>query len=455
MKAMRYHSHRKELETLLSLDCLTLSLSPLHCSTEDGHHIKLGLYTLVPPSMAGADRISALPEELKISILSRLEVIDAIRTLALSRSWRCIWTLLPCLRLGPRLDILDGPDRPLLIFHLRHSFLSDQSALIQRILDLLLQKGLLKELCLFSNGQFIEIHLPAFQSVNILELFGCSITLPTGFLGFKSLTSLKLEDVKISNRDLHLLIHASNNLTIFTFQFDSTPSNDPLSVNISLPLLRHLQFEICESVEKVSIISAPSLERAHIIITGYANYSSEKLAWVTLGLVTSAAMVSSLHLDRHVLKSLSLVSLPFNFTFPRLRCLKVFLDITAMDKRMHDVFIWLLRTMPFLGELKVKLLDDSLRQTNMVALMRDLFLKKQDGIFCLDQTLESVMIDTLISNNVTNLMPTVTLVKFFLLNAKALKLMKIRQHRLRFERSMIVELLKAKMTSSDAKVIIE
>ncbi|KAJ3700862.1 hypothetical protein LUZ61_004567 [Rhynchospora tenuis] len=426
------------------------------------------------------DRISFLPEELKISILSRLELQDAIRTSALSRSWRRIWTLLPSLRLGVGCtrdlfgdDNNDGPVRstwiervhhlvsslrgPLLVFELGHKFDTHQSVLIQSILDLLLQKGLLEELylCCFCRGdQLVALHLPlpSFQSIKALELWGCHIILPSGFHGLNCLTSLKLFDIKISNDDLHLLIHASNNLT--TLKLSLGDSNDPLSLNISLPLLRYLEFETFESFEKVSVISAPSLERAYIYVTfrNFAAYRSAKLAWVTLGLLTSVAMVSSLHLGLHVIKSLSLVALPFNFTFTGLRCLYCSLHINTMDKRMHDVFIWLLRSAPFLEELH--LWERSSGQTNMVALIRELLLKKQDGISCLDQTLKRVMINTNILNDLTNLVPSITLVKFFLLNAKVLKLMKIWQYTFPLESSMLMELQKAKITSSDAKMVI-
>ncbi|KAJ1684957.1 hypothetical protein LUZ63_016347 [Rhynchospora breviuscula] len=424
---------------------------------------------------AETDRISFLPREIIIPILSRIELQDAIRTSALARSWRRLWTLLPSLRLGVSQDLF-GDDNsdfpvpstwiervhrlvsflrgPLLVFSLVHNFESYQSALIQNILDLLLQKGLLQELllcCFCDPDNRVVLHLPSFQSVKTLELWGCHIILPSGFHGFNCLNSLILHGVEISNDDLHFLIHASNNLT--TLKLSLGDSKHPLSLNISLPLLRYLEFYIFESFEKVSVISAPSLEKACICITSrnFAAYTSQKLARVTLGLLTSVAMVSSLHLGPDVFKSQSLVALPFNFTFIGLRCIKCSLDINAMDKRMHDVFIWLIRSAPFLEELDLWVTIT--RQTNRDALLiKELLLKEQDGISCLNQTLTSITIDTNIFNDPINLVPFITLVKFFLLNAKVLKLLKI-LHLNPFEPSMIVELQEAKMTSSHAKLV--
>ncbi|KAJ4752661.1 F-box family protein [Rhynchospora pubera] len=422
-----------------------------------------------------ADRISFLPEEIKISILSRLRLKYAVRTSALARSWRRIWTLLPSLCLDRYFDPLGLPlpvwytndpvtpnwiERvhhlvsslrgPLLAFRLSHNLRPDQSPLLQSLLHLLLQKGLVETLKLYTNRGLVPVHLPPFQYVKVLELWRCNIILPPTFCGFNSLTTLVLIHVEISNHHLHLLIHASTHLT--TLVLRSVTSKDSLSLNINLPLLRHLKFGIHESAEKVSVISAPCLEQAEISIAKHTDNGSEKLPRVTLGLVTSVAMASSLHLDCDVVNFLSLVTLPFNFTFPRLRCLKLFLNIINMDKGMHDVFIWFLRCMPFLEELKVKVLqfgDNSSMQTNKVK-VRELLLKKQDDISCLNQTLKSVTIGV----DIADVMTSITVVKFFLLNAKVLKLMKIRQYEFCFEPSMIMELQKVKMASLDAKVVL-
>ncbi|KAK3126212.1 hypothetical protein QOZ80_7AG0553230 [Eleusine coracana subsp. coracana] len=53
---------------------------------------------------AGEDRLSALPDDVLVLILLRLETEDAARTCVLSNRWRRIWTLLPELRFDAALD---------------------------------------------------------------------------------------------------------------------------------------------------------------------------------------------------------------------------------------------------------------------------------------------------------------------------------------------------------------
>ncbi|KAJ3700921.1 hypothetical protein LUZ61_004626 [Rhynchospora tenuis] len=340
-----------------------------------------------------ADRISFLPLEIKLSILSRVEVRDAVRTSALAQSWRHLWTLLPCLRVAYMGDKLGVPGHdydmttsaswmervhhllssllgPIFDFELTHSglpyFVDDQSPLFQSLLDLLLLKGGLKKLDLFIDMDHVVINLPSFSSLKVLQLYGCHVILPAGFRGFSHLTKLDLFYVKISNEDLNLLIHTSNNLTDLV-RLDCVASEDPLSVNLNFPLMTHLDFSINEFIEEVSVISAPCLEQANISLI-CTNYNPEKLARMILRLVTSVATISSLDLFIDVLKYFSIVALPFNFTFPRLRCLKFLLNIYTMDKKMYDAFIWLIRSMPYLEELQIELRNDDSSQTNNVAI---------------------------------------------------------------------------------------
>ncbi|KAJ3700915.1 hypothetical protein LUZ61_004620 [Rhynchospora tenuis] len=432
--------------------------------------------------MEEVDRISSLPKEIKISILSRLEVKDAVRTSALAKSWRHLWTLLPSLRLGCYLDRLgDPPNRgfpprlapsiwikrvhhlvsslrnPLLHFELSDYFRAGQSLLLQGLLDLLLQKGGVHSLTFSSLFGFpkyrdcVLVKLPSFPSLKELTLFGCRVLLPTGFRGFHRLTTLKLQNVFIFNDDLNLLIHPSYNLTTLVM-LDCMAPKYPLSVNISLPLLRHLAFQINGSIEKVSITSAPCLEKAHINVEEIEvgdDHRLQKLARMTLRLLTSVAMVSSLRLDNSAFKCLSECALPISFTFPRLRHLKLLLSIASMDKSMFDVFLWLLRSMPFLEELEWESLHSTWTERDAV-LMKELFLKRQDGLSCLNQTLKRVTMNMII----WDVMTSTTVFKFFLLNANVLKLMKIVNWSSEVEPSMIEELQKAEVTSSNAKVVI-
>ncbi|KAJ4818241.1 F-box family protein [Rhynchospora pubera] len=430
------------------------------------------------------DRISSLPKEIRISILCRLEIKDAVRTSALAKSWRHLWTLLPRLRLGCYLDRLGYPPSrgfppplapslwikrvhhlvsslrgPLLDFELSHYFRVGQSPLLQSLFDLLLKKGGggVHSFTFSSHHGFpkyhdcVLLHLPSFPSLKQLTLYGCRILLPPGFPGFPHLTTLKLQNVFIFNDDLNLLINPSYNLTTLVMLDCASPKN-PLSVNISLPLLTHLEFQINKYIKKVSVNSAPCLEEARISVEEIEvgdDSRLQKLARVTLGLLTSVATVTSLCLDNSAFKYLSVCTLPISFTFPRLRRLKLLLSIAFMDKRMCDVFLWLLRSMPFLEELEWESLHSTWTESDAV-LMRELFLKRQDGLSCLDQTLKRVTMNMII----WDVMTSTTVVKFFLLNANVLELMKIVNWSSEVEASMIEELQKAKVTCSNAKVVI-
>ncbi|KAJ4772595.1 F-box/FBD/LRR-repeat protein [Rhynchospora pubera] len=420
--------------------------------------------------MGGVDRISALPDEIKISILSRLKVKYAIRTSALARSWRHLWTHLPCLRLGlrPYQDRLGGNTAsvttdwierahhlvsslrgPLDLFELIHRFTSDQAPLIQRLLHLLLQKGGVEKLYLEFLYHPQLVHLPPFHSLKVLQLCKCHVLLPNGFQGFRSLTTLELDHVQISSDHLNFLIHTSNNLTTFLGS-EFLVSEDPLSITITSPLLRHLTFEIDDSIEKVSVSSAPCLEKVEIMdcILNRTDSSSKKLAPVALGLLVSVATVSSLNLESNILRSLSLVTLPIDFSFSQLRSLSFDFYIDTMNERMCDAFFWLLRSMPFLEELNL-LYEYSGQINRVVILMEELLGKESDGISCLNQTLKSVTIST------SDIMNAINFGKYILLNAKVLKLMKF--HCLKWsyvEPGIIEELQKAEVTPSNAKVVI-
>ncbi|KAJ3705412.1 hypothetical protein LUZ61_009117 [Rhynchospora tenuis] len=431
-------------------------------------------------SMAEADRLSFLPLEIKLSILSRVEVRDAVRTSALAQSWRHLWTLLPCLRVAYTRDKLGVPGYdydmttsatwmervhhllsslrgPIFDFQLIHYclpyFVEDQSPLFQSLLDLGFLKGGLETLDFAIEWVDVVIHLPSFSSLKVLQLSGCHVVLPVGFRGFRRLTTLDLHFVKISNDDLNLLIHTSNNLTTWV-RLDCVPSDDSdsLSVHLNFPLLRHLDFSINEFIEEVSVISAPCLEQANISLS-CTNYNPEKLARIIFRLLTSVATVSSLDLYVDVLEYLSIVALPFNFTFPRLRCLKFLLNFDTMDHKMYDAFIWLIRSMPYLEELEIELRNGDSSQTNSIAtLMRELLVNKHDGFACLDQTLRSVTISMVGKFDVVASIP---MIQFFLLNANVLKLLKI-EYSMIYENalSMIEELQKADVTSPNAKVVI-
>ncbi|KAJ4795134.1 F-box/RNI-like/FBD-like domains-containing protein [Rhynchospora pubera] len=425
--------------------------------------------------MAEAGGISLLPLDIIIKILSHLlQFKDVVRTSAVARSWRHLWTLVPSLRLcchrdrlGDTLDFSTSSDVcswvervnrlisssrvPLVDFELTltvkaRNIGAQLSPLLLSLFELLLQKGGgLVTLYLHFSSPDVAINLPYFHALKVLKLNSCHVILPTDFRGFNHLTTLKMHAVQISNDDLNLLIRQSCNLTTLLVHGCGNSTN-PLSINISLPLLRHLDFIIDEYVEKVLVISAPCLEEARFSEAWEDDYNL-MLGWLILELVSSVPMVSSLELSLNVRQYFSLVTLP---TFPRLRCLKFPLYINIKDKRTYDALIWLLRSMPFLEELHLLLFAYSSRAG---ILQRELLVKKHDDLSCLNQTLKTVRIRSELLGVV---MTSITVVKFFMLNAKVLKLMKIEYCRgSEIEPRMVEELEESELTSSDAEVIIQ
>lgn len=258
--------------------------------------------------MAGVDRISALPVEIKISILSRLDVKYAVRTSALSRSWRHVWTLLPELtfcyfRHESSDSFLSHVDRlvsslrgPILRFRLMmHADSTEHSTSLQRFLQIIFEKGGLDTLWMFNTGEPVQFRLPQFNSLKELNLSNCSVALPDNFKGFKCLTKLSLDEVCLSEKDLQLLVNRSRNLTTARFLLCLT---EPLSVTFSSPLLTELQFRILDFVKSVKVVFAPCLRQVRISGEGF---NPEEIAGATLRFMTSIACVSSLTLDYYIL----------------------------------------------------------------------------------------------------------------------------------------------------------
>ncbi|KAJ1685008.1 hypothetical protein LUZ63_016398 [Rhynchospora breviuscula] len=404
--------------------------------------------------MAGVDRISALPEETKMFILSLLPITDAVRTSVLSPSWRHLWTLLP----GFAADVIfvGAPDRhntilrwteivgrnlsslrgPIHHFSLRYYYRPSLPCRLQDFLDVISQKDALQTISLYCVGHRLQVQLPFFRLLRDLDLSWLDIILPSDFTGFEQLTSLKLRRVGISQQDIQLLIDGSKKLTSIDCLLCSDRINDdteqPLSVTFNCPLLKYLCFNFCKNSAEARIISAPSLEKACVTASSLVIAPPlEKLVWVgvaTLRFLAGAAQVSHLSLDLDVLKSLSRVDVPPTpqIHFHQLRCLELIGVMFYMDRRMYKVFCSLLRSMPFLERLELEC-DEPMgyeeRLNELDPITPNEYKKKEAGYLCLDQTLRRVAISIESLGDIENLM---WMIHFILLNANVLELMKIK-----------------------------
>ncbi|KAJ3704353.1 hypothetical protein LUZ61_008058 [Rhynchospora tenuis] len=431
--------------------------------------------------MDGDDRISALPEEIKVSILSRLSIIDAVRTSVLSTSWRHLWTLLPGFRtdldfsrdlnlfdydpevarsrwraiVERLLSSLRGPIR-----HVRlQPPLYDESA-IPTLLPFIYQKGAaLEKLCLHTNMHCFQI--PYFRLLKHLHLHWVRICLPADFQGFHHLTHLKLKHVKISRRDIHLLVNQSKKLTSFCSHYKLYPPDErSLSVTFNCPLLKSVYFIFHEFCKETRISSASCLESASIDaqLDAPAGSLAEHLALLaapTMKFLSDVAHVSHLSLASVVLKCLSRVDVPhhFHLHFHQLRCLVLDDYMSYIDKRMFEMFCSLLKRMPCLELLKIECYNSEEDEELVDRTPMNEYMNKQDGFHCFDQTLRKVAVFTC---KLTSINIMMWIMYFVLLNAKMLDYIEItfKVGDPQLTSSIIEELCEVEKASSNAKVFL-
>ncbi|KAJ3704352.1 hypothetical protein LUZ61_008057 [Rhynchospora tenuis] len=435
------------------------------------------------------DRISALPEEIKVSILSLLSITDAVRTSVLSSSWRHLWTLLPGLHAGHKLvhdlnlfpeGLLRGLDSevaksrwrrtvqrllsslpgPIHYITLASPFRDDPA--LPTFLDLIYQKGAaLEKLNLESMIARTWLQLPYFRSLKQLRLYCVRLCLPADFQGFHQLTDLKLHTVHISRRDIMLLVNQSKKLTFFESYYALHPDPDDdnsLPVTFNCPLLKTVEFLFCEFCKEGMISSAPCLERASFFasLDGLGSLAEElaSLAAPTMKFLAHVAHVSHLSFCFRVLKCLSLVDVPHALHFHQLRCLELDEELCHFDIRMYGMFCCLLKRMPCLELLKIKCDLPEEYDELVYPIPVNEYMKKQDGFRCLDRTLKTVAVYTF---DLTYINTIMWMVHFILLNANVLECFEIT-----FEESdpqvissIFEELCEAEKASLDAKVVLQ
>ncbi|KAJ4770006.1 F-box/FBD/LRR-repeat protein [Rhynchospora pubera] len=333
--------------------------------------------------MGEVDRISDLPEEIKVTILSYLPTTDAVRTSVISRSWRHLWTFLTSLHahldsyrqsigstesFGRILSSFRGPIRH---FSLRCFLHDSNQSCLQHFLEIIFRKCGLWALSVNCMHLPVSVQLPSFRSLRDLHFEWIDISLPSDFGGFEQLTSLKLHSVWISQRDVQLLIDGSKKLMSIELSIehfkspeDAAPGERPSLVCLNCPLLNSLRFDFTEKNEaQLRIISAPCLESAHITAGTMVSRTVEGLIRVgaaTLNLMPDIAHISHLSLNSEVLECLpfSDVEAPVPHTLPvhfrQLRCLKLIDQTCYMDETMFRVLCCFLRSMPFLENFELQ-----------------------------------------------------------------------------------------------------
>ncbi|KAJ3700924.1 hypothetical protein LUZ61_004629 [Rhynchospora tenuis] len=348
--------------------------------------------------MAGVDRISVLPEEIKVSILFRLPSLSPMPSAR---------------RLSPAPGVNSGP--------------SSWSSCAG---------------------------LPYFRLLQDLKLFNVDISLPSNFRGFEQLTDLILYKVYISQQDIQSLINGSKKLRIiqcFLLRDDGAPS---LSVTFSCPSLEYICFRFYMNNAEVRIISAPCLEVAHVTAPLWS--APPELVWVgaaALKFLADIAQVSYLSLSPYVLMGLSQVGVPHTLRFHQLRCLELSM-ILSIDQTMHKVFCSLLRSMLLLEILELtcyESMESGKRLYESDPILPDEY-KKVDGYLCLNQTLRRVAISM---ENLRGLKDLMWSIHFMFLNANVLEVIRITYcNEDPMVKSRILEdLRKVEKASSDAQIV--
>jgi hypothetical protein len=229
-----------------------------------------------------SDRLSSLPLEMKVKIISRLTVEEAVRSSTLSSTWRKPWTEMP------------------------EVFLCDRKfsqtkfiTLVDRVLSLHI--GRIEEFAISGHKNYhdvfakwmlmlserspssIKIKLDAEPEYRIpsciffitgledLYLQNCIISLPREFQGFKNLSYLHLNDFSSTDSDIKKLIcfcPVLTNLILSSFEGISC-------LNIQAPKLGYLYVE--GDFEDIQL-DAPDLEEASITLHKDEAYQSVPVA---------------------------------------------------------------------------------------------------------------------------------------------------------------------------------
>uniref|UniRef100_A0A0E0CLK7 F-box domain-containing protein n=1 Tax=Oryza meridionalis TaxID=40149 RepID=A0A0E0CLK7_9ORYZ len=192
-------------------------------------------------SAVSLDRLSSLPPDIKVTILSKLNVLDAIRTTILSRAWRNMWTTSPKIIVSDLYGISDFSEGttarskfvtlvdlalllhngPLVSFSIR--CLRIYHDVFDRWMHMLSRKKPRSITIKFLWGDYYKIPSSIFSVINLdyLHLKRCIIHLPQEFEGFKRLTVLNLKYFSSTDSDINNLIsscHLLNTLRLKYFE---------------------------------------------------------------------------------------------------------------------------------------------------------------------------------------------------------------------------------------------
>uniref|UniRef100_A0A0D9VGR0 F-box domain-containing protein n=1 Tax=Leersia perrieri TaxID=77586 RepID=A0A0D9VGR0_9ORYZ len=180
---------------------------------------------LEPTSALTLDKFSRLPQEIKATILSKLNSLDAIRTSILSSAWRNVWTTLREIHLADQYLSWGSSETTMrsnfitlvdlaLLFHngplVSFTIIGAKRYhdVFDRWMYMLSRKKPRSITIKFYSGHYYK-NLSSLFSINGLEylhLKRCIIGMPQDFEGFKLLTDLSLKYFSSTDSDINNLI---------------------------------------------------------------------------------------------------------------------------------------------------------------------------------------------------------------------------------------------------------
>ncbi|KAF7109533.1 hypothetical protein CFC21_109776 [Triticum aestivum] len=241
------------------------------------------------------DKISALPDELLIHVLSHLRSREAVHTCVLARRWRDLWQWVPCIDVSFK-EFADMPyedddeddfefkkfvNRLLMLrrpvdleaFRLEYrlptdgDYAEDDSAGANLWIAHVLQYKA-QAVKVVTQNEYLQLAPSVFTSAYLKRLHICNANLIQGFFKHLQMGCPVLEYLLLSNTNIQDLDIFSNTLKALTLADDVMFSfNNGDQASISAPNLTSLSFEWCPSAARLPVLkNMTSLETASVVL---------------------------------------------------------------------------------------------------------------------------------------------------------------------------------------------